>query len=177
MIPSDLAALSTTSSGCALSSAAKRRRATRERLGTTAFSISRYLGSRFSWPAWKVTPVRFAPGWGRLATAPSRTPTPPARKTMGTVRVAFFTASVRDGDQTTIRSTLSRTNSAAMSSIRSPAYPGTCADPCPCPPLAASSRRDSGGAASGSTLHQRSERCCPRLVADNRTPRISARTR
>jgi hypothetical protein len=111
-MPSALAIASDFAVSGAFSSSGDRNIAAKESLGTNSFKSSKYFGTRLPC-AWKVTPVTLPSGRGRLATRPLSTAAPPARKTTGMLLVAFFTATVPAGVHTTIKSTLSRTTSAA----------------------------------------------------------------
>jgi len=64
-------------------------------------------------------PVTFAPGRGRLATRPLPTGSPARGNTIGIADVACFAASAGAVPAVTMTSTLSRTNSAAISANRS----------------------------------------------------------
>ena len=68
---------------------------------------------------WVDRPVTFPPGRARLATKPLRTGSAAPAKTIGITDVACFAAITAEVDAVTITSTLSRTNSAAISANRS----------------------------------------------------------
>src|SRR5262249_23475838 len=69
--------------------------------------------------AWLDRPVRLPPGRARLATRPVATGSPGSAKTIGIIVVACFAAKIDWVPYVTITSTLSRTNSAAISAARS----------------------------------------------------------
>ena len=96
---------------------ADRRSPTRASLGTASLSISSLLvfssGDKLEFP------VTLPPGRARLATKPAPTGSPEFAITMGMVVVAFFAANAGGVAETTIRSTLRRTRSAASSGRRS----------------------------------------------------------
>ena len=94
-----------------------RRSPTRASLGTASLSISSLLV--FSSVAKLESPVTLPPGRARLATRPAPTGSPAFAITMGMVVVAFFAANAAGVPETTIRSTLRRTRSAASSGRRS----------------------------------------------------------
>ena len=94
-----------------------RRSPTRASLGTASLSISSLLV--FSSGAKPASPVTLPPGRARLATKPAPTGSPAFAITMGMVVVALFAANAVGAPETTIRSTLRRTNSAASSGRRS----------------------------------------------------------
>jgi hypothetical protein len=97
------------------------RTATRETFGTTSLSNSNRLRLRV--PPLTVSPVRFPPGRARLATSPVSTGLTAAAITMGIVVVACFAASAAWVAGAKIKSTFSRTNSAASSGSRSAGPP------------------------------------------------------
>ena len=94
-----------------------RRSPTRASLGTASLSISSLLV--FSSVAKLESPVTLPPGRARLATKPAPTGSAAFAITMGMVVVAFFAANAGRVPETTIRSTLRRTRSAASSGRRS----------------------------------------------------------
>ena len=93
-----------------------RRIPTRGSLGTTSLSIYNLLV--FSSGANVESPVTLPPGRARLATRPSPTGSTLLVTTIGIVVVAFLAADAAGPDVTTIRSTLSRTKSAASKGRR-----------------------------------------------------------
>src|SRR5262249_21522332 len=94
------------------------RSATRVSFGTASLSISSLLVFRSA--AKDESPVTLPPGRARLATRPSATGSTEVASTMGMALVAPFAANgVRPPPETTIRSTLRRTSSAASSGMRS----------------------------------------------------------
>ena len=97
-----------------------RRSATRTSCGIASLSISSLLvPSSGDKPE---RPVTFPPGRARLATTPAATGSVEVAITMGIVLVAFFAANGVGPPETTIRSTLRRTRSAARSGSR-PGFP------------------------------------------------------
>ena len=94
-----------------------RRSPTRASLGTASLSISSLLV--FSSGAKLESPVTLPPGRARLATKPAPTGSPAFAITMGMVVVALLAANAAGVPETTIRSTLRRTKSAASSGRRS----------------------------------------------------------
>src|SRR5262249_5183316 len=90
---------------------------TRASLGTASLSTSSLLVIRSNDKV--ETPVMLPPGRARLATRPNATGSPARVITMGMVVVAFFAANATPIPETTMRSTLRRTNSAARSDMRS----------------------------------------------------------
>ena len=94
-----------------------RRSPTRASLGTASLSISSLLV--FSSGDKLESPVTLPPGRARLATRPAPTGSPAFAITMGMVVVALFAANAGGAPETTIRSTLRRTKSAASSGRRS----------------------------------------------------------
>ena len=68
---------------------------------------------------WALSPVTFPPGRARLATRPDSTGAPLAAMTTGMVRDALFAARAAGVPLVTIRSTFSRTSSAARTGYRS----------------------------------------------------------
>ena len=94
-----------------------RRSPTRASLGTASLSISSLLV--FSSSAKLESPVTLPPGRARLATKPAPTGSPAFVITMGMVVVALLAANAAGVPETTIRSTLRRTRSAASSGRRS----------------------------------------------------------
>src|SRR5262249_48480646 len=87
--------------------------ANRRRLGTTYRSSSRRLALVSG--AWIARPVTLPPGRARLGTRPVATGSPAPTNTIGMVEGACFAAIAVGGVGATMRSTLSRTNSAAIS--------------------------------------------------------------
>jgi hypothetical protein len=96
---------------------AGRRRPTRESLGIASLSISNLL--LFSSGAKPEFPVTLPPGRARVAIKPVPTGSPEVVITMGMKVVAPFAADGGGPPEVTIRSTLSRTRSAASSGRRS----------------------------------------------------------
>ena len=83
-------------------------------LGIASLSISSLLV--ISWVDKLASPVTLPPGRARLLTKPAPTGSPTFAITMGMVVVAFFAANVAGVPETTMRSTLRRTKSAAARS-------------------------------------------------------------
>ena len=94
-----------------------RRSPTRASLGTASLSISSLLV--FSSVDKLESPVTLPPGRARLATKPAPTGSAALAITMGMVVVALLAANADGVPETTIRSTLRRTSSAASSGRRS----------------------------------------------------------
>ena len=90
---------------------------TRASFGTASLSTSSLFV--FSCVDKLENPVILPPGRARLATKPAATGSPAFAITMGMVVVAFFAANAGGVSETTIRSTLRRTKSAASSGRRS----------------------------------------------------------
>ena len=88
----------------------------------TAFGTSAWRSStRFGYSSVTIgfRPVMFPPGRARLATKPCAMGSPAPVMTMGIVFVAFLVARIACVPRVTIRSTLTRTKSAASSGNRS----------------------------------------------------------
>ena len=91
--------------------------ANRRRPGTTSRKSSSRLPARSV--GWSDRPVTLPPGRARLATRPLPTGSPATAKTIGMTDVACFAAATGAVPHVTMTSTLSRTNSAAISAKRS----------------------------------------------------------
>ena len=91
--------------------------ASRRRPGTTSRKSSSRLPARSV--DWSDSPVTLPPGRARLATKPVPTGSAAAAKTIGMIDVACFAARTTGVPEVTMTSTLSRTNSAAISAQRS----------------------------------------------------------
>ena len=91
--------------------------ATRRRPGTTSRKSSSRLPARSV--SWCDRPVTLPPGRARVATKPVPTGSPAVAKMIGMADVACFAAKAAGVPDVTMTSTLSRTNSAAISANRS----------------------------------------------------------
>ena len=91
--------------------------ANRRRPGTTSRKSSRRLPARSV--VWADRPVTLPPGRARLATRPLPTGSSASANTIGMTDVACFAARTGAAPAVTMTSTLSRTNSAAISAKRS----------------------------------------------------------
>ncbi len=87
------------------------------RLGRTSRKSSSRLPARSV--AWFDSPVTLPPGRDRLATRPVATGSPATAKTIGMTDVACLAARITAVPDVTMRSTLRRMNSAAISAARS----------------------------------------------------------
>ncbi len=91
--------------------------ANRRRPGTTSRKSSSCLAARSV--CWIDRPVMLPPGRASEATRPVPTGSPAAAKTMGMTGVACLAATTKAVPEVTMTSTLSRSNSAAISAARS----------------------------------------------------------